>query len=240
VFRPVLPEAPVRADRLGFLQQLLIVPGQQFEVLPGHNCSDGLAPSTDAPAGFAGNCFGVIGPEAKTCIWLVKDDNSLYVDRNGDGDLTATGYRATFNEPYQRWESGDIHGPDGKSCYKVSLRRFENPASGVQLSIHQNSGERDYIADDPDAEPLLFGARPSQAPVAHIGGALATDLGYSIRGKNSKSLVLRVRVGTRGHGQGAFAGLVLAGKGFPVAEIEFPPREFGGVPVVVKKALKGR
>ncbi len=30
----------------------------------------------------------VLGPEAKDRVWLVKDGNVLYVDRNGNGDLT--------------------------------------------------------------------------------------------------------------------------------------------------------
>ena len=34
-------------------------------------------------------CLLVFGPEAKTRVWLVVDGDTLYVDRNGDGDLTA-------------------------------------------------------------------------------------------------------------------------------------------------------
>src|SRR5437870_3346732 len=33
-------------------------------------------------------CLVLIGPEAKTRIWLVLDGDTLYVDRNGNGDLT--------------------------------------------------------------------------------------------------------------------------------------------------------
>jgi hypothetical protein len=35
----------------------------------------------------------VFGPEAKTRIWLVQDADLLYVDRNGNGDLTEAGKR---------------------------------------------------------------------------------------------------------------------------------------------------
>src|SRR5262249_16663189 len=31
----------------------------------------------------------VFGPEAKFKVWLALDDDVLYVDKNGDGDLTA-------------------------------------------------------------------------------------------------------------------------------------------------------
>jgi len=36
-------------------------------------------------------CLLVFGPEAKTRIWLVLDGKMLYVDRNGNGDLTEKG-----------------------------------------------------------------------------------------------------------------------------------------------------
>jgi hypothetical protein len=36
-------------------------------------------------------CLLVFGPEARTRIWLVLDGNRLFVDRNGNGDLTDDG-----------------------------------------------------------------------------------------------------------------------------------------------------
>jgi hypothetical protein len=36
-------------------------------------------------------CLLVFGPEAKSRVWLVQDGNTLYVDRNGNGDLTEPG-----------------------------------------------------------------------------------------------------------------------------------------------------
>src|SRR2546423_744441 len=36
-------------------------------------------------------CLLVFGPEAKTSVWLVQDGDTLYVDRNGNGDLTEEG-----------------------------------------------------------------------------------------------------------------------------------------------------
>jgi hypothetical protein len=38
-------------------------------------------------------CLLVFGPEAKTRVWLVVDGDVLYVDRNGNGDLTEEGER---------------------------------------------------------------------------------------------------------------------------------------------------
>jgi hypothetical protein len=184
-------------------------------------------------------CLLVIGPEARTRVWLAMDDNCLYVDRNGDGDLTATGNRVRFNEPYGRWESGDIRGPEGKLRYRLSLRRYTKAISGVKLFVKEE-GKKGYIAGDPDGEPLVFGASPSQAPVVHVGGPLVTDLSYYGQGTAARSLVLRVRVGTRGLGQGAFAAVLLPDKVFPVAEIEFPSGEPGKPAMATKKTLKNR
>jgi hypothetical protein len=44
-----------------------------------------------AYAGKPKYCLLVFGPEAKTRIWLVLDGDKLYVDKNGNGDLTDDG-----------------------------------------------------------------------------------------------------------------------------------------------------
>src|ERR671925_259 len=38
-------------------------------------------------------CLLVFGPGAKTWVWLVLDGETLYVDRNGNGDLTEANER---------------------------------------------------------------------------------------------------------------------------------------------------
>lgn len=40
-------------------------------------------------------CLLVFGAEAKTRVWLVFDGDTLYIDRNGNGDLTEPGERVT-------------------------------------------------------------------------------------------------------------------------------------------------
>jgi hypothetical protein len=46
-------------------------------------------------AGQPRYCLLVIGPEAKDRVWLVQDGDTLYVDRNGNGDLTEAGEKVT-------------------------------------------------------------------------------------------------------------------------------------------------
>jgi hypothetical protein len=61
-------------------------------------------------------CLLVFGPEAKTRVWLVQDGDRLYVDRNGNGDLTESSERvnakqrkdADVEDGVFAFEAGDI------------------------------------------------------------------------------------------------------------------------------------
>jgi hypothetical protein len=52
-----------------------------------------------------GYCLLVFGPEAKHRAWLVLDGDALYVDRNGNGDLTEEGERVAV----PKWEPVKPH-----------------------------------------------------------------------------------------------------------------------------------
>ena len=41
----------------------------------------------------------VFGPEGKDRVWLVRDGATLYVDRNGNGDLTEAGEKVAAKKP---------------------------------------------------------------------------------------------------------------------------------------------
>jgi hypothetical protein len=44
-------------------------------------------------AGKPGYCLVVFGPEGRDRVWLVRDGDTLYADKNGNGDLTDPGER---------------------------------------------------------------------------------------------------------------------------------------------------
>src|SRR5213593_3143164 len=72
-------------------------------------------------------CLLVFGPEAKFRVWLVQDGDVLYVDRNGNGDLTEEGERVTAKGRTQGSRSFDVGDlQDG------SLRH-----TGLSVSQHQ-------------------------------------------------------------------------------------------------------
>ncbi len=69
-------------------------------------------------------CLLVFGPEAKTRVWLVRDGDVLYVDRNGNGDLTDEGERIAMRDEASdsrggspSFLAGDI--PDGQLLHKA-------------------------------------------------------------------------------------------------------------------------
>ena len=67
-------------------------------------------------------CLLVLGPEAKTRVWLVQDGDTLYVDRNGNGDLTEANEKVTAEksedaeEGVYTFKAGDLR--DGQRLHK--------------------------------------------------------------------------------------------------------------------------
>src|SRR6516225_2384890 len=56
-------------------------------------------------------CLLVFGLDARTRVWLVQDGDALYVDRNGNGDLTENGERVKLkqqNDLSRSFEAGDL------------------------------------------------------------------------------------------------------------------------------------
>jgi hypothetical protein len=51
-------------------------------------------------------CLLVFGPEAKTRVWLVLDGDNLYVDKNGNGDLTEPGEKVAARKDGSDPEEG--------------------------------------------------------------------------------------------------------------------------------------
>ncbi len=67
-------------------------------------------------------CLLVLGLEAKTRVWLVQDGDTLYVDRNGNGDLTEADEKVTAEKSENAedgvytFKAGDLR--DGQRLHK--------------------------------------------------------------------------------------------------------------------------
>jgi hypothetical protein len=184
-------------------------------------------------------CLVVFGAEAKTRIWLVIDGETLYVDRNGDGDLTgplkqvannpsATGARLYF-------KVGRITAADRRSHYEdIKVLEWE-PG---RVSIYHNQPKVGNDADVQRGKDLQFADRPQDAPIVHFDGPLTLQPATESLIRSNNPCPLVVEVGTPGLGRGTFTALRL-GPTSPsaVADISFPNRAAGGKPIVVKVPL---
>jgi hypothetical protein len=198
-------------------------------------------------------CLLVFGPEAKTRVWLVLDRDVLYVDRNGNGDLTEPGKQARVATPNQDPASfEDIEILDGKTTHRFgfflygwfSLKFGKGGRLEPALDITWKDQQR-YGAWGDERSPLVFASRPEDAPIVHIGGPLR--MGFEIRSplerQAKQSYKLSAGVGTPGLGPGTFAHLrynVIPEGVYPRATLEFPSKAIGGTPVKVEMVLRER
>jgi hypothetical protein len=181
-------------------------------------------PAYSAPAQY---CLLVFGPDAKERVWLALAGDVLYVDRNGNGDLTEAGESVKAKKP-NIFEVGDLLAADGKAKRTaVAVRRI--PAKGtcrVTLTIDG----KDWSA------ACRFGDRPQDAPILHFNGPLSfhpEPPAELTRGE--KKAELSVDIGTAGLGKDSFA-TVRAKQAVPkgtslVADIEFPNKTAGAAPI---------
>jgi hypothetical protein len=180
-------------------------------------------------------CLLVFGPEAKFRVWLVQDGDALYVDRNGNGDLTEDGERVAKKEgePGQRrFEVGDL--TDGEMKHSVPyvmemsvkedsvgakefarLKGKRDQAVNTWISVRAERPKGDdrrlpkhiqYVINGDGRGYLTFADRPQEAPVAHLNGPWTFGLqDIKQRLVVGQATMLQLGVGTPGVGPGAFA-----------------------------------
>ncbi len=114
----------------------------------------------------------LFGPEARR-VWVVIDGDSVYLDRNGDGDLTAANERFANSDDCKGIE---ISGRDGKTRYvitRLNVHRDKDnkwpPFVMAWVEIHGPPEYQQYC----DAR---LGKTPRDAAIAHFHGPLAIGL----------------------------------------------------------------
>jgi hypothetical protein len=95
-------------------------------------------------------CLVVFGPEAKTRVWLVQDGDILYVDHDGDGDLTKPGNKVHAenrdegsDDGVHTFKIGEIH--DGRRIHKELSLYIRNIDHLRQL----NDAVKAFLARNP-------------------------------------------------------------------------------------------
>jgi hypothetical protein len=126
----------------------------------------------------------VFGPNAADRLWLVQDGSVLYVDRNGNGDLTEEGERVAVKTEKDRdvaeagfsFEAGDLKlgGRVHKrlSVYFRRLSRF--------TSLKDNAHVRRALKADPDASAAIVSVdvESTRLKGGGIGGRLSQMAGF--------------------------------------------------------------
>lgn len=111
----------------------------------------------------------LFGPDAEVRVWIVVDEETVYLDRNADGDLTADDER--FSE-LDACKNIEISGPDDKTGYVItSIGEYHSDKPpGLHLMVNVE------VRGDVEFEQYCdagLGDSPQQAPIAHFDGPFA-------------------------------------------------------------------
>jgi hypothetical protein len=199
-------------------------------------------------------CLMVFGIEATAKVWMVQDGDVLFVDTNGNGDLTQPGKwfkkkDGVFLVPYIKVD-GLTHAnlivfdrPASKETPNIGsdwnrIRQSDPKPRIWNVSIKTERSPKDlrdlprhieYLVNGDSRGMLLFGKSVKDAPIIHFDGPYSLSLQdpnqtLSI-GLRSK---LQIGVGCHGVGPGTFSFIlyenVIPAKSFPVVEIAYPTK----------------
>jgi hypothetical protein len=184
----------------------------------------------------------LFGAEAKLRVWVVLDGETVYIDRNADGDLTGKGKRF----------------PDLRSCKEVELTDADGQTRYIIKGISTHFEQPNVESLDVDVEikgPVSYWQycgvelhrRPTEAHIAHFHGPLTMGP-QTVNWKVPADLVLvtgdkptnlRGHVATQNAEHGCWV-VVRTHNGdasafpadvFPVVDVEFPAKVPGAAPV---------
>ena len=204
-------------------------------------------------------CLLVFGPEASTRVWIVRDGDVLFVDRNCNGDLTEPDEKVVGKreEHSTRFDVGEIR--DGTLRHQdLEVVNYDAKATlfgkeKYRINVNVECPDRAHIvsgthirqrARGADSRGLLqLALRPEEAPVIHFGGP------WSIEARTSSLTIgatseFSLRFGTPGLGSGSFASVLYEGvvpeDVFPELDFTFPGKDPGAKPMTRRHALKFR
>jgi hypothetical protein len=195
-------------------------------------------------------CRLAFGPEAKQSVWLVIDGEDLYVDRNGNGDLTEDGERVSRKPAFQGggFEVRELGIGDAKATYSNLIVYWTRQPPGgarkeytIEIMVDVDKRYCQYATFKSSA------TAPKDAPVIHFGGPLEMVLlgGDSPLPAPGKEREIGAVIGTRsatGHMATIRHDRNLTPKAdvHPVAEFTFPAKPGAAKLAPVKLSLNER
>ncbi len=179
-------------------------------------------------------CLLVFGPKAETRVWLVEDGDTLYVDRNANGDLTEEGEalqptdkRKLSNYRDAKYETIEIVPANGQAKHTdLMISRYRSGKKGMKYVIKVKvDGKLQQMAGWRE----IFSNSPKTAHVFHFGGKLAPrPLREKKLSLTEKKQELHLCWYTPGLGKNVRTMLgyeAVPEKITPVAEIQWPGKE---------------
>lgn len=164
------------------------------------------------------------GPDAVKRVWVVLDGDVLYVDRNGNGDLTEDGERIAVTSTkqfsgtgaYSQFKVfdlgnlGELRGKSGEMKFQLNhwIRNPDFvPKTDFDKAVVKDRAQWEQATlwrvagDDRAQNPITFTRRPADAQISHLGGPLTVRLRFpdsqTFR-HGSRPAVLQVVIGTPG------------------------------------------
>jgi hypothetical protein len=185
-----------------------------------------------------GYCLLVFGSADKTPIWLVEDGDILYVDRNGDGDLTEPGKAVRAGGPHRfttladgrlvpyrdlKYRIGSIGPTGGNQHAEFEVIRAQQ---GHDAPIYVISGMVNGTSKQYAGWGLSLAPSRDTAPILHFGGLLLPEAVRVDRLKIGKpDQELHVRFYTPGVGRSSTVSLgneAVPPNIHPIGEITWP------------------
>jgi len=204
----------------------------------------------------------LFGPEARLRVWLVMDGEVLYVDRNGNGDLTERGERFDKEAACKDVKISD---PDGKTKYVIrsvksdystytAAAQRKREAAGIPPELMVTVEITGPVGYWQYCDVQQMRDEPQQALIAHFHGPLTIgprEINWKlpewpVLRDGSRATELQCVIGTMSEKQGCWVAVqtqkgdeCLFPKGVrPIAQIEFPPKKAGGATVMKRYQLE--
>jgi hypothetical protein len=128
-------------------------------------------------------CLLVFGPEATTRVWLVLDGKTLFVDRNGNGDLTDDSKKVIAKE------GSFVYGEDGEIVFDIGAIQ-DGPRLHKKIALFVR--KIDYLAvRDADVKAWLASTPQARGLSMHAEVEMPGWKGDGIRGRAVQAVSFR-------------------------------------------------
>jgi hypothetical protein len=176
----------------------------------------------------------VLGPEAKTLVWVVRDGEVLHVDCNANSDLSDDGAaikpKSKYRDGRMIFEVSKLSYADGKKDGTLEVDVFPDGATSVAFKTKYPQ----------QTAAFRFADKPGKAPVVHFDGPLGIRVVGPPAQHDRLIQAFEVMIGTPGLSEETFAYIpssAVPKKLSPVLEAEFPGTDKGEAPITVKVDL---